>query len=343
METQRRGDAEKEGRRHGRNPKAVSELHRAFLLLCVSASLRLKIRRVLRTRRGFLPRFRDSGCARHARPFPSRTPVKGRLLVRIIPIFIALAVVFFQRCTAEKIVNDAGRTVRLGMNPQQESALGMQAYRQVLSESRTITSGEAFDMVNRCAQKLEAAVGEKGKNFQWAVSVVQSDQVNAFCLPGGKIVVYTGIIPVAKSEAGLAVVMGHEIAHATLRHGSERVLQQQTTNTFLQGVNFSMGDMDYNQRRQLMGLIGAGAQVGYILPFSRDHESEADSTGLRYMARAGYDPREAVTFWQRMSAQSGKSSQPQFLSTHPANATRIERLKEELPAALEIYQAAGGR
>ena len=137
--------------------------------------------------------------------------------------------------------------------------------------------------------------------------------------------------------------MGHEIAHATLRHGSERVLKQQTTNTFLQGVNFSMGDMNYEQRRQLMGLIGAGAQIGYILPFSREHESEADSTGLRYMARAGYDPREAVTFWQRMSAQAGKGSPPQFLSTHPANATRIERLKAELPAALEIYRAAGGK
>ncbi len=244
--------------------------------------------------------------------------MNSRILVRTIPIIIAVVVVFFQRCTAEKIVNDAGRTVRLGMNPQQESALGMQAYRQVLSESRTITSGEAFDMVSRCAQRLEGAVGEKGKNFQWAVSVAQS-------------------------EAGLAVVMGHEIAHATLRHGSERVLQQQTTNTFLQGVNFSLGDMDYNQRRQLMGLIGAGAQVGYILPFSRDHESEADSTGLRYMARAGYDPREAVTFWQRMSAQSGKGSPPQFLSTHPANATRIERLKAELPKAIEIYQSAGGK
>ena len=271
------------------------------------------------------------------------TPVKGRLLVRIIPILIALAVVFFQRCTAEKIVNEAGRTARLGMNPQQEAALGMQAYRQVLSESRTITTGESYEMVARCAQRLEAAVGEKGKNFQWAVSVVQSDQVNAFCLPGGKIVVYTGIIPVAQSEAGLAVVMGHEISHATLHHGAERVLQEKTANTLLTGANFSLSGADPAQHRQLMGLIGAGARLGYILPFSRDHESEADSTGLKYMARAGYDPREAVTFWQRMSAQAGKGSPPQFLSTHPANATRIERLKQELPQALEIYRAVGGR
>ena len=272
-----------------------------------------------------------------------RIPVKGRILIRVIPIFIALLVVFFQRCSAEKIVNEAGRTVPLGMNPRQEAALGLQAYNQVLSESRTVTSGESYEMVRRCAERLEAAVGEKGRDFQWAVSVVQSEQVNAFCLPGGKIVVYTGILPVAQGEAGLAVVLGHEISHATLRHGSERVLQQQTTNTFLQGVNFSLGDMSYAQRRELMGLIGAGAQIGYILPFSRDHESEADSTGLKYMARAGYDPREAVAFWQRMAAQAGKGSPPPFLSTHPANGTRIERLKKELPKALEIYQSAGGR
>ncbi len=271
------------------------------------------------------------------------TPVNNRILVRVVPIVIALAVVFFQRCTAQKIVNDAGRTARIGMNPRQEAALGLQAYNQVLSESRTITSGESYEMIKRCAQRLEAAVGEHGKDFQWAVSVVQSDQVNAFCLPGGKIVVYTGIIPVAQSEAGLAVVMGHEISHATLHHGAERVLQQQTKNTLLSGVSFSLGDMDYNQRRQLMGLIGAGANLGFTLPFSRDHESEADSMGLKYMAHAGYDPREAIAFWQRMTAMGGKGAPPQFLSDHPAHETRIARLKQELPKALEIYQAAGGR
>ena len=248
----------------------------------------------------------------------------------------------FQRCTAPKIVNDAGRTARIAMNPQQESTLGLQAYRQVLSESRTVTSGEGYEMVKRCAEKLEAAVGEHGKDFQWAVSVVESDQVNAFCLPGGKIVVYTGIIPIAQNEAGLAVVMGHEISHATLHHGAERVFQQKTTDTLLSGVSFSMGDMDYAQRQQLMGLIGAGARLGFTLPFSRDHESEADSMGLKYMARAGYDPREAVEFWQRMTSMGGKTP-PQFLSDHPAHETRIQRLRAELPKALEIYRAAGGK
>ena len=269
--------------------------------------------------------------------------MKGRLLIRLVPIFIALLVVFFQRCSSEKIVNEAGRTARLGLNAGQESALGLQAYQQVLSTSRTITTGEQYDMVKRCAQRLEAATGDAGKNFQWQVSVVVSDQVNAFCLPGGKIVVYTGILPVAQSEAGLAVVMGHEIGHATNHHGAERVLQEKEANTLLMGANVSLSGTDPAQHRQIMGLIGAGAQVGFILPFSRDHESEADSVGLKYMARAGYDPREAVAFWQRMSAQGGGKAPPQFLSTHPAHETRIQRLKAELPKAMEIYRAAGGR
>lgn len=284
----------------------------------------------------------DSSCAAGTHPFPFRIPVKGRILARVIPIFIALLVVFYQQCSAKKILNEAGRTARLGMSPQQELTLGAQAYRQVLSESRTVSSGASYEMVKRCAERLTKVTGDAGKDFQWAVSVVESNQVNAFCLPGGKIVVYTGILPVAQSETGLAVVMGHELAHATLHHGAERVLQQQAKSTLLSGVSFSLGDMDYSQRRQLMGLIGAGADIAYTLPFSRDHESEADSVGLRYMARAGYDPREAVEFWQRMS-QASKGAPPQFLSTHPANETRIRRLKDELPKAIGIYQAAGGR
>lgn len=274
--------------------------------------------------------------------FSKTSSVKNRFLIRAVPILIVVLVVAFQRCSSEKIVNEAGRTVRLGLSSQQESAMGLQAYQQVLSQSQPITSGETYEMVKRCAQRLTEVTGDAGKNFNWQVSLVKSDQVNAFCLPGGKIVVYTGILPVAQTETGLAVVMGHELAHATLRHGSERILQEKTTNTLLQGVNFSMGDMDPQQRRTLMGLIGAGAQIGYILPFGREHESEADSIGLRYMARAGYDPRESVEFWQRMGKAS-KGAPPQFLSTHPSHATRIERLRQELPKALELYRAATER
>jgi metalloendopeptidase OMA1, mitochondrial len=267
-----------------------------------------------------------------------------RLVYRVVPILIAVVVVLFQRCSAERFTNEAGRTVRVSLSRDQERALGAQAYREVLTQSPVIRSGPEFEMVRRCAARLAAATGESGRHFEWEVSLVRSEQINAFCLPGGKIVVYTGILNVAQSEGGLAVVMGHEMAHATLRHGSERVLQQQSANTILTGVNFSTLDMDFRQRALVMTALGAGAQFGYLLPFSRDHESEADSIGLRYMAKAGYDPREAIPFWQRMGqASAQRRKPPEFASTHPSNQTRIERLRAELPAALKIFQENQGR
>lgn len=264
-----------------------------------------------------------------------------RVLYRLVPVAIALVVIWFQNQTAEKFTNEAGRSVRVALSDKQEAALGVQSYREVLSKNDVVESGPQVEMVRRCAQRLAAATGDNAKKFNWQVSVVESPQVNAFCLPGGKICVYTGILPVAKSEAGLATVMGHEMAHATLRHGSERLMQQKTTNTLMTGVQFSVGDMSYDQQRAIMGAIGAGAQYGFLLPFSREHESEADEIGLTYMARAGYDPREAVAFWQRM-AQASQGGQPmEFMSTHPAHGTRIEKLKALMPKAMEIYQAQG--
>ena len=262
-----------------------------------------------------------------------------RLLVRLLPVAIAVCVVLFQYCSSEKLTNEAGRTARHALNPQQEQTLGLQSYEQVLRQSQTVESGPEFDLVKRVAGRLAAATGPAAKTFDWRVSVVQSPQINAFCLPGGKIVVYTGILPAAKSEAGLATVMGHEMAHATLRHGSERLLQQKATETLLTGVQYSLGDMNYEQQRAVMGALGAGAQYGLLLPFSRNHESEADKVGLTYMARAGYDPREAIAFWERMSkATSGTGKPLEFMSTHPSDATRIEQLKRLLPPALEEYQ-----
>jgi metalloendopeptidase OMA1, mitochondrial len=267
-------------------------------------------------------------------------PERSNYLIRLVPIMIAAVVMIFQRCSSEKFTNEAGRSARVGLSPEQENTLGLQSYKEVVRQSRIITTGPEYEMVRRCAERLAA---QTGKNFDWAVSLVHSPQINAFCLPGGKICVYTGILPVAKTETGLAVVMGHEMAHATLRHGSERVFQQKQTQTLLTGVNFSLGDMDFQQRRAIMGAIGAGAQYGYLLPFGRDHESEADAVGLRYMAKAGYDPREAVAFWQRMGQASGGKAPPEFMSTHPSHDTRISRLKEMMPEALKIYQQSTGR
>ena len=262
-----------------------------------------------------------------------------RLLVRALPIGIAVLVVCYQYFSSEKITNEAGRTARHALNPQQEETLGLQSYQQVLQEAQTIDSGPEYELVNRVAQRLEAATGPAAKSFHWEVRLVSSPQVNAFCLPGGKIVVYTGILPVAQNEAGLATVMGHEMAHATLRHGSERLLQQKAAQVLMTGVQTSLGDMNYEQQRAIMGAIGAGAQYGVLLPFSREHESEADKVGLLYMARAGYDPREAVEFWQRMSTASAGSGKPlEFMSTHPSDATRIAQLKELLPQAQAEYE-----
>ena len=261
-----------------------------------------------------------------------------RFAVRLIPIGIAAIIVWFQFVSSEKFTNEAGRTAHLGLTPAQEETLGLQSYQQVLSESETVRSGPEFDLVSGVAARLARATG---KDFNWQVSVVRgNEQVNAFCLPGGKIVVYTGILPVAKNAAGLATVMGHEMAHATLRHGSERMFKQKATETLMGGVQFSLGDMSYEQRRAVMGAIGAGAQYGILLPFGRDHESEADKLGLSYMARAGYDPNEAVAFWERMS-KTGGDQPPEFMSTHPNHGTRVARLKELMPQAIEEYRRAG--
>ena len=264
----------------------------------------------------------------------------NRLLLRLLPILIAVVLVFFQWFSAERFVNEAGRSAKMGLSRGKEASLGLQAYQDVLRQSDVLASGPDVDMVHRCAERLAHATGDSGSTFKWEVTVVRSSQVNAFCLPGGKIVVYTGILPVARTETGLAVVMGHEMAHATLRHGSERMFQQQAANTILTGVSFTLGDMNYQQRRAVMGVLGAGAQYGVLNPFSRQHESEADAIGLKYMAKAGYDPREAITFWQRMSSASAGKAPAEILSTHPSDATRIKQLEDLLPQVLPLYNQA---
>jgi len=157
---------------------------------------------------------------------------------------------------------------------------------------------------------------------------------------GGEIVVYTGILPVTQTEAGLATVLGHEIAHATSRHGAQRIFQQNALQIALSGVQGSIADLDDGARRQVLGLLGAGAQYGALLPFSRQHELEADQIGLKYMARAGYDPREAIAFWKRMMETKNGQQPPELMSTHPADATRISQLENLMPGALEEYQKA---
>jgi predicted Zn-dependent protease len=265
----------------------------------------------------------------------------NRARLMLLPIVVAAAVMAYQFITADVFTNaETGERHRVAMSTEQEIALGLSAYEEVLSQSRVVQSGPELDLVRRVASRLARATGEQGAAFDWDVSLVESDQANAFALPGGKIVVYTGILPVARTEAGLAAVMGHEMAHATSRHAAQRMFRTQLTQTALMGAQGSMAGMEPEQQRQIMGALGAGAQYGLILPFSRDHENEADQIGLHYMARAGYDPRESINFWKRMTEMSNGQAPAEFASTHPSHETRIQNLEEEMPKALAEYEAA---
>jgi len=257
--------------------------------------------------------------------------------IKWLPLLLAGLFFAYQYFSSEKFVNpETGRKSHVAMSTREEASLGVQSYQQVLAQSESINSGPDLEMVKRVASRLATATGKAGADFDWRVSLIRSSQANAFCLPGGKIVVYTGILPITQNEPALATVLGHEMAHATSRHGSQRVLEQNLAQTALTGVAMSLSDMDYDKQRAVMGALGAGTQFGVLMPFSRKHESEADEIGLLYMARAGYDPRESIRFWQRME-NAGGAQPPEFLSSHPSHGTRIQQLEAEMPKALEEY------
>lgn len=227
-------------------------------------------------------------------------------------------------------------TGRSGLNLVPDSymnSLGAQAYQEVLQAESTSTNPQMTAVVERVAARITAAASEQ---MDWEVTLVESNQANAFVLPGGKIVVYTGILPICETEAGLAFVMGHEVGHALARHGSERATQQMGLQGVMAIASTTLGQSPNHDL--FMGAIGAGAQYGVLLPFSRSHESDADHTGIRLMARAGYDPREAPGLWRRMGAQGQEP--PEFTSTHPASERRASDLEDLMPEALEIYEAA---
>jgi metalloendopeptidase OMA1, mitochondrial len=241
-----------------------------------------------------------------------------------------------------------GRKQLLMTSVGQEVQMGAQAFDQVKNDPKMRPSQDPREVepVRRIAARIvEAAKRSKyaqmAQQFQWEVTVIKDDKTaNAFALPGGKMAVYTGIFPMAKTEAGLAAVMGHEVVHALARHGAERMSQGQLTNTVLQVAGAAIGLSGGNPLlgQAAMAALGAGAQVGVLLPFSRKHESEADYVGILLAADAGYDPRESVALWERMGQASGGGGQSEFLSTHPSHDTRIDQLKEWMPEAMAIYQ-----
>jgi predicted Zn-dependent protease len=249
-----------------------------------------------------------------------------------------------------------GEVAHYGASAQEEVQLGAQAYRQVLGDAQSQgallpADAEVSRQVRAIAARLVERVPEvtadlasthqqqaptSFRDFQWDVSVIQSGQANAFCLPGGKMAVYTGLLPIAQSEDAMAVVMGHEIAHALLRHGSQRMAQQELVQMGQLAAGLALGGMDPQQQQAVMAALGAGAQYGFILPYGRNHETQADRVGLMLAAAACYDPREAVPLWERMSQLGGGERPPEFASTHPDPANRIETLRGLMPQALEF-------
>jgi len=214
-------------------------------------------------------------------------------------------------------------------------------YRSFLSENKPVSSGKDIDLVRRVGNDIKLATEvyykSKGKqsdlkNFAWEFNVVDDPAVNAFCMPGGKVIIYTGILKVTQNEDALAVVMGHEIAHALAYHGNERMSQGLVAQLGLTSLDLALSQQPAATRNLLMTAAGAGTQLGVMLPFSRKHESEADEIGLYLMAMAGYNPNEAAPFWGRMNS-SGGSRPPAFLSTHPDPAKRSATLKSLVPKA----------
>ncbi len=213
-----------------------------------------------------------------------------------------------------------------------EISMGAQAFAQVKSESVASRDAAMNAVVQRVADRITAVTG---KNYNWEVRLVESNQANAFVLPGGKIVIYTGILPICETEAGLAFVMGHEVGHAIARHGGQRMSSTMAVQLGLSAADFAFSNNA--QRPMIMAAFGAGAKLG-TLKYSRSHESEADLMGIRYMAKAGYDPSVAPELWIRMG--QGATQPPEFLSTHPANETRTRDLRALMDEAQALYRDA---
>lgn len=228
--------------------------------------------------------------------------------------------------------------------------MAFQQYQQVLKTQKLSTNKQQTTMVKTVGRNIQSAVEKylKSKNqldflkdYQWEYNLIEDNQLNAWCMPGGKVAFYTGIMPVCQNNNGVAVVMGHEITHALAQHSAQRATQALMAQGIQLAGNLALNDSRYKNVFNI--LYPVGAQVG-ILAYSRQAELEADRIGLTLMAMAGYDPREATKFWQRMEKQtSGQQRPPQFLSTHPNPGRRIEQLKAELPAALKIYNQTTGK
>ncbi|HKI77551.1 MAG TPA: M48 family metallopeptidase [Ignavibacteriaceae bacterium] len=262
----------------------------------------------------------------------------------LLLVVIFLFTLIFNSCSTVPIT---GRK-QLDLIPDNQMlSMSFSQYDQFLKDNKESTNRNDINLVNKVGNKIAGAVekyfAEKNlssqlNGYKWEFHVIESKDVNAWCMPGGKVVVYTGILPITKSEAGLAVVLGHEIAHAVAKHGNERMSQGLLTQLGGMALSQAIKDKPALTQNLFMAAFGLGAQVGILLPFSRTQESEADHLGLIFMAIAGYDPHVALDFWQRMSSLQNGNAPPEFLSDHPSNETRIEDIKNELPEAIRYYK-----
>lgn len=271
------------------------------------------------------------------------TQTKERRMRHIKTFLVAFIGFLIIACSTVPIT---GRQ-QLNLLPKQTMlSMSLQQYDQFLKENQLSRNQAQTLMVKQVGEKIQRAVEQYFaqnnmagalSDYAWEFNLVENDQINAWCMPGGKVVVYTGILPLTQDEAGLAVVMGHEIAHAVAQHGNERMSQGLLAQ--MGGVALSVAlEQEPETTRQLwMAAYGLGAQYGLMLPYSRLHENEADQLGLIFMAMAGYDPHAAVAFWQRMAAEKGGQAPPEFLSTHPSDKNRIKNIQSLMPEAMKYY------
>jgi predicted Zn-dependent protease len=242
-----------------------------------------------------------------------------------------------------------GRSQLNLISSQEMLAMSYQEYGTFLKQAKLSTDQKATAMIKSVGTKIQKAVEQymtaQGHQsalagYQWEFNLVESKEVNAWCMPGGKVVFYTGILPICATEAGVAVVMGHEVAHAVAEHGNERMSQQMLAQFGGVALSEALKTEPAATRDLWLTVYGVGSQVGVLLPFSRTQESEADQMGLIFMAMAGFDPNTAVNFWERMAASKGGNAPPEFLSTHPSDKSRIENLKKLVPEAMKHFKPA---
>lgn len=261
-------------------------------------------------------------------------------------LFVTLMGLFAWSCSTVPIT---GRQQLSLVPDDQIIAMAAAQYDTVLMMSKLSTNKEQTAMIKRCGVRIQKAVesyfhsqNQMGQlaGYEWEFNLIESDEANAWCMPGGKVAFYTGLLPVCKDEAGVAVVMGHEIAHAIAKHGNERMSQGLLAQYGSVALDAAMANNSEGTRQLAMTAFGVGAQFGALLPFSRKQETEADHLGLIFMAMAGYDPRTAVPFWERMAASSKGGKPPEFMSTHPSDESRIAELKRLMPEAEKYYKPA---